>query len=152
IRTGGSTNLHGGWIQGCQHVLRRPGERLVRRVLLLTDGQANVGITAPRKLIKAAREQAEKGALTTTLGFGSGFNEDLLIGMAEASGGNFYFIETPEDACQVFHIEGESLTSIAAEHLTVTLKPAPDSGVKVREVLNHYPARSRAGGLVVTGR
>jgi uracil DNA glycosylase len=146
----GSTNLHGGWLQGCKHVRERQGERLIHRVLLLTDGQANVGLTDPKKLVEAAREQAGKGVLTTTLGFGRGFNEDLLIGMAEASGGNFYFIETPEDASQVFMIEGETLTSIAAQELTVTLTPAPESGVKVREVLNHYPARNVSDGLVVT--
>jgi secreted protein with Ig-like and vWFA domain/uracil DNA glycosylase len=150
IKPGGTTNLHGGWLQGCKHALQRGGERLIRRVLLLTDGQANVGITEPRQLTQVAREQADKGVLTTTLGFGNGFNEDLLIGMAEASGGNFYFIETPEDACQVFHIEGESLTSIAAQNLSITLTPAADSGVKVREVLNHYPARAVRGGLLVT--
>src|SRR5262249_23725380 len=117
IKPGGSTNLHGGWLQGCEHVLQREGERLIHRVLLLTDGQANVGICSPKSLIAAAKKQANKGVLTTTLGFGGGFNEDLLIGMAEASGGNFYFIETPEDATQVFHIEGESLTTIAVQNL-----------------------------------
>jgi uracil DNA glycosylase len=150
IKPGGMTALHGGWIEGCKHALKRPGERLVRRVLLLTDGQANVGITDPGKLTRAAREQAERGVLTTTLGFGNGFNEDLLIGMAEASGGNFYFIETPQDACQVFHIEGESLTSVAAEHLRVTLAPAEGSGVQVRDVLNRYPTVARGATRVVT--
>jgi uracil DNA glycosylase len=150
IRPGGATALHGGWLQGCKHVLERGKERLIHRVLLLTDGQANVGITDPKKLIAAARQQAGKGVSTTTLGFGSGFNEDLLIGMAEAGGGNFYFIETPEDAAQVFQIEGESLTSIAAQDLTVTLTPAAGSGVKVREVLNRYPTRAAGDGLEIT--
>jgi uracil DNA glycosylase len=150
IKPGGSTNLHGGWIQGCNHVRQRVGERLIHRVLLLTDGQANVGIRDPKELIAAAAGEAEKGILTTALGFGTGFNEDLLIGMAEASGGNFYFIETPEDATQVFHIEGETLTSIAAQNLTLTMTPAKDSGVKIVEVLNHYPARAAGNGLEVT--
>jgi uracil DNA glycosylase len=150
IKPGGSTNLHGGWLQGCKHVLKRIGHRLIHRVLLLTDGQANVGIREPRELIAAAREQADKGILTTTLGFGTGFNEDLLIGMAEASGGNFYFIETPEDAAQVFHIEGESLTSIAAQNLTLTLTPAAGSNVKIGEVLNRYPSRPVGNGVQVT--
>jgi uracil DNA glycosylase len=150
IRPGGATALHGGWLQGCKHALERKGERLVRRVLLLTDGQANVGITDPRKLVEAARQQADKGVTTTTLGFGAGFNEDLLIGMAEAGGGNFYFIETPEDATQVFQIEGESLTSIAARGLALTVKPAPGSGVKVKEVLNNYPASASGDAWNVT--
>ena len=71
--------------------------------------------------------------------------------MAEASGGNFYFIETPANASQVFLIEGESLTSIAAEALTVTLTPAAGSGVELREVsTGSRRAQIDGGGLVVT--
>ena len=66
--------------------------------------------------------------------------------MAEASGGNFYFIETPEDATQVFHIEGESLTSVSAAGLEVTLLPAEGSGVVIRDALNRYPTRELPGG------
>jgi uracil DNA glycosylase len=150
IKPGGSTNLHGGWAEGCQHVGGRKGGGAVNRVLLLTDGQANVGITAPKKLIEAAREEAEKGVATTTLGFGRGFNEDLLIGMAEAGAGNFYFIETPQDASQVFQIEGESLASLAARNLVVTLKPEEASGATVGEVVNGYPAGRGGGGTKVT--
>lgn len=103
IKPGGATNLHGGWERGCE--LAKKSERdAVRRVLLLTDGQANVGVTDPKKLIAESREQAGDGVITTTLGFGRDFQEDLLIGMAEAGRGNFYYIETPEDATQVFLI------------------------------------------------
>jgi uracil DNA glycosylase len=145
VKATGGTNLHAGWTQGLKHVLGTKGDNLLRRVLLLTDGQANSGITDPKKLIAEAKEQAGKGALTTTLGFGRDFNEDLLIGMAEASGGNFYYIETPEDATQVFHIEGESLTSVSAGGLEVTLVPA--GGVVIREALNRYPTLKAREGL-----
>jgi Ca-activated chloride channel family protein len=149
IRPGGSTNLHGGWVRGCKHVLASQPARQFRRVLLLTDGQATDGITDTKKLIAEARKLASSGVPTTTLGFGKGFNEDLLIGMAEASGGNFYFIETPGDASQVFQIEGESLTSVTVRNLTVTLTPA--RGVKIREILNRLPTTTKPTGVVVTG-
>lgn len=141
IRPGGATALHAGWVRGCEHVAGRPNERVVRRVLLLTDGQANHGCTDPKKIIEQARKQGVDGVSTTTLGFGSDFNEDLLIGMAEASGGNFYYIETPEEATQVFAIEGEALTSIAAERVTLTITPKA-KGVRIVEVLNRFPSRT----------
>lgn len=146
IRAGGMTNLHGGWQEGCKYVSQDKDEDLARRVLLLTDGQANVGISDNASLIAAARAESKKGIITTTLGFGSGFNEDLLIGMAEASGGNFYYIETPEDATQVFLIEGESLTALAARNLTLTFMPAPNSGVKILSMLNNYPVHMEQDG------
>lgn len=147
ITTRGSTNLHGGWLQGCEHVRKYQDEPAINRVLLLTDGQANVGITDPKALIAEARKQVDGGVATTTLGFGAGFNEDLLIGMAEAGGGNFYFIETPEDAAQVFQIEGESLASLAAQHLLITL--TPQKGVTIGEIVNGYPSSQGKTGLQV---
>ncbi|HEY9873376.1 MAG TPA: hypothetical protein V6D12_08055, partial [Candidatus Obscuribacterales bacterium] len=83
-----------------------------------------------------ARQQAEQGIITTTLGFGTYFNEDLLIGMANAAGGHFYFIQSPDDASDVFRIELESITSVVAQNLTVTLQP--EASVKIAGILNNY--------------
>lgn len=133
IRAGGLTNLSGGWLKGIEHVKANASADVVSRVLLLTDGQANVGITDERVLTKTAAQQAEQGVTTTTLGFGNGFNEDLLIGMARAAGGNFYFIQSVDDAADVFGFELQTLKAVAAQNLSVTLQPAP--GVSVTEVL-----------------
>jgi uracil DNA glycosylase len=134
VRPGGATALHGGWDRGCDLAASLVGDHVVRRVLLLTDGQANVGVTATPELVAQAAARAAAGVVTSTLGFGLDFNEDLLIGMAEAGRGNFYFIETPDDATQVFLIEGESITAIAAQDLVVTLRPR--RGVTITEALD----------------
>jgi Ca-activated chloride channel family protein len=147
IRVGGCTNLSGGWLKGVEHVSANKANERVNRVLLLTDGQANAGITDPQTLISTAREKASSGVMTTTLGFGSNFNEDLLIGMANAGEGHFYYIQTPEDAEGVFGIEMEGLGSIIAQNLEVTLKPAPT--VKVASVLNRYRFESRGQEVAV---
>lgn len=136
IHAGGCTNLSGGWLMGCDCVKSRQTSDRLNRVLLLTDGQANMGITDPKVLTKTAQNQAETGIITTTLGFGSYFNEDLLISIADAAGGNFYFIQSPDDVAQVFRIELESLTAVVAQNLTVKLQP--ETGVKITEVLNNY--------------
>ena len=136
IRAGGLTNLSGGWLQGCDWVKSQFSTERLNRVLLLTDGQANKGITQPNILIDTAREKAEEGIITTTLGFGNYFNEDLLIGMANAAGGNYYYIQSPDDAGDVFRIEIESLVSVVAQNLTVTLQPK--NAVEIVEILNNY--------------
>lgn len=136
VKAGGCTNLSGGWLMGCDKVKSQQSTERINRVLLLTDGQANVGITDSQVLINTARQQAEQGIVTTTLGFGTYFNEDLLIGMANAAGGNFYFIQSPDDASDVFRIELESLTSVVAQNLTVTLQP--EDSVQISGILNNY--------------
>lgn len=147
VRAGGCTNLSGGWLKGVEHVSANKASERINRVLLLTDGQANMGITDPKTLVSTAREKSAAGVITTTLGFGSNFNEDLLIGMANAGEGHFYYIQTPEDAEGVFGIEMEGLGSIVAQNLEVTLKPAPT--VKVASVLNRYRFESRGQEVAV---
>ncbi|MDY7005870.1 MAG: VWA domain-containing protein [Cyanobacteriota bacterium] len=141
IRAGGCTNLSGGWLMGCECVKSQQTEERLNRVLLLTDGQANMGITNPQALTKTAKQQAEQGIITTTLGFGTNFNEDLLIDIADAAGGNFYFIQSPDDAVDVYRIELESLSSVVAENLTVTLRP--EASVQISEVLNNYQSTNQ---------
>jgi Ca-activated chloride channel family protein len=147
VRVGGCTNLSGGWLMGVDQVKSQQATERINRVLLLTDGQANIGITDTQILINTARQQAEQGVVTTTLGFGTYFNEDLLIGMANASGGNFYFIQSPDEAADVFRIELESLTSVVAQNLTVTLQP--EESVKIAWVLNNYRSNVIGNNLEV---
>ncbi|MBD1892507.1 VWA domain-containing protein [Coleofasciculus sp. FACHB-SPT9] len=147
VKAGGCTNLSGGWLMGCDNVKSQQSTERINRVLLLTDGQANVGITDSQVLINTARQQAEQGIITTTLGFGTYFNEDLLIGMANAAGGNFYFIQSPDDATDVFRIELESLTSVVAQNLTVTLQP--EDSVQITGILNNYRSNPIGNNLEV---
>ncbi|PTA69710.1 VWA domain-containing protein [Deinococcus arcticus] len=145
IRAGGLTNLSGGWLKAIEHVQAGAAADRVSRVLVLTDGQANVGITKDDVLIKTAGQKAEAGVTTTTLGFGSSFNEDLLMGMARAAGGNFYFIQSTDDARDVFSFELQTMKAVVAQNLTVTLTPA--AGVTVGDVLSLH--RPGAGPLTL---
>lgn len=148
VRAAGCTNLSGGWLKGVGHVKTAQSSERVNRVLLLTDGQANVGTTDPRVLVSTAKQKADEGIVTTTLGFGSGFNEDLLIGMARAAEGNFYFIQSPDDAAGVFKIELEGLASVVAQNLRVTITPAGSN--KVSAVLNNYRSEARGAATEIT--
>ena len=95
----GSTNLGGGWLKGAEQVAMAQaaaGGSGVHRVLLLTDGLANQGITDAAELARHAGELRAHGISMTTFGVGEDFDETLLQGMADAGGGHFYYIERPE--------------------------------------------------------
>jgi len=115
-------------------------------VLLLTDGEANDGIVDHDKLVKIARGTKRRVA-TTTIGFGEGFDEELLTSIAETSNGNTYFAETPEDAPGIFAEEFEGLATLVAQNVSIELRPTDD--VKVLGVLNDYPAVAVNGGIQV---
>ncbi|MEH2349442.1 MAG: VWA domain-containing protein [Nostoc sp.] len=149
VRAGGITNLSGGWLKGCEHVKTRLDPQKINRVLLLTDGHANMGIQDPKLLTATSAQKAEEGITTTTLGFAQGFNEDLLIGMARAATGNFYFIQSIDDATEVFSIELDSLRAVVGQNLKVTLELA--DGVSLADTLSLAKvSQNDAGQAVIT--
>jgi len=114
IRTGGSTFLSGGYEAGCALADKNKGEGYVSRVMLLTDGLANVGIQDPSQLAAYAGKVQKEGITTTTIGVGDDYDESLLGRIAEHGGGGSYFIETPDDAPGVFAEELGCLQSLSA--------------------------------------
>jgi Ca-activated chloride channel homolog len=123
VGSGGSTNLSGGWLKGARLV----GEGMVEgtnRVVLLTDGQANVGVVEPEKLVGLAGHGAGHRVSTTCIGFGPGFNEDLLEPMARAGGGNYWYVESADQMAGIFEGEIEGLVALAAQNVAVEVRLA----------------------------
>ena len=144
LRPGGQTDLEGGWMRGAQEVAAQATLQKVSRVLLLTDGLANVGITDREELTRHARELAQRGVSTTTLGVGADYDQELLEAMATEGGGHYYFIGHPRDIPSHFGQEmGEMLTVVARE--TVLSLEIPTS--MAVELLNDLP-HERDGGLL----
>jgi Ca-activated chloride channel homolog len=115
----------------------------VNRLLLLTDGQANHGITDPAVLVKHAADLTEEGITTTTLGYGDDFHEELLTALADARRGNAYHVETADQAPAIFAAELEGLLGIAAQNvrLTITLR-IPGVGTEVLTDQRRHPGPS----------
>ena len=144
LRPGSMTNLSGGWLKGLEQLRAGSGDG-VRRVLVLTDGLANVGITDPGALVGMAGQARQAGVGTTTIGVGDDFDEKLLTAMADAGGGTGHFAATPEAAPAIFAAEFEGLASVVAQNVSVEIRLGPE--VAVLGVLNDYPAVAVPGGV-----
>jgi Ca-activated chloride channel homolog len=137
IQTGGCTNLSGGWLRGRELVAAHAQPGSVNRVLLLTDGLANAGITAHSLLCGMASGAKREGVTTSTIGFGADYDERLLRGMADAGGGNTWYIERPDQAPGVFEEEIEGLLSLSAQNVAVEIRPG--AHVRLVKLHNKYP-------------
>lgn len=135
---GGSTNLSGGMITGYREVRRHLAKERLNRVLLLTDGQANVGVTDPALLVQKVKELREQSIQLSALGLGADFNEDLLTAMAEAGGGEFHFIENPDQIPAIFAAELQGLLATAAQGVQLIFRAG--HGVSVTRVVGYPPA------------
>jgi Ca-activated chloride channel homolog len=145
LETGGSTNLSGGWLRGRELVSQHLLERGVNRVILMTDGLANIGIRDPQQLTGLAAQGKSDGVTTTTIGFGSDYDEHLLRAMADAGGGNMYYIERPDQAASIFGDELQDLFDLGAQNVAVVVKPA--AAAQLTAVHHDYASSSTADGL-----
>jgi Ca-activated chloride channel family protein len=147
IEAGGMTNLSGGWLKGHELTAgaRHGGPNELSRVLLLTDGLANQGIIDPATLAGLLRTAAREGVSTTTIGFGEDFDERLLRTLADAGGGNTYYIERSDQAVGIFEEEIEGLLSLSAQNVAVEVRVAADA--RVARVHHSYPSRQTSQGL-----
>ena len=136
-----STNLSGGWLKGLNQVEAAFDATHINRIFLLTDGQANAGVTDPAELVKIGQCYRDKGITTSTFGFGAGFNEALLKDIATHSGGNFYFVEKPEDISTAFRCEFGEVSELAGQNCEISFElPA---GVEFIEDLSAFPLEQK---------
>jgi len=92
IRASGGTNMGDG-LNAALSLLESNQSERVRKILLLSDGQANQGITNPEQLAQLATRATHYGAVLSTIGMGLGFNETLMAKLADYGMGHYSYLE-----------------------------------------------------------
>ncbi|MCA9126651.1 MAG: VWA domain-containing protein [Planctomycetales bacterium] len=137
IAAGGNTALFAGVSKAAGEIRKFLDDKHVNRVILLSDGLANVGPASPAELEQLGESLIKEGISVSTMGLGLGYNEDLMTRLALASSGNHVFIEDAENLVQVFQNEFDDVLSVVAQKLNINAKLA--EGIRPVKVLN-YPA------------
>ncbi len=140
ITSGGSTNLSGGMLEGYKQTQKNMKEGQVNRVLLLSDGLANRGITNRQKLQEICQEKVSQGISISTFGVGAHYNEDLMLGLAEYGNGNYYFIDKPEKIPSIFSQELKGLLAVTAQNIKIDIEP--HDGVTIEKVYGYISESS----------
>ncbi len=121
LSAGGSTALFGGTSKGAAEVRKFFEAGRVNRVVLLSDGRANIGPSSPGELARLGRSLRREGISVTTVGLGLDYNEDLMVSLASTSGGQHAFVEHPRQLTTLFKKGFGSLASIVAKEAVVTI-------------------------------
>lgn len=129
LGTGGSTNLSAGLDAGRAQL--GDGERL-RRLLVVTDGQANRGVVDPYALRSLASGYASEGVTVSTIGLGADYNETVVEALADAGGGTYTFVEHAAQLAGVVAGEMDQAASTVARDVTLDVRLA--AGVRLRAV------------------
>lgn len=121
VSTGGTTDLHEGWLKGAETLAPLTNKEYVCRVILLSDGQANEGLTNEEQIATQVKDLALAGVTTTTVGIGEGFNESLMTKMAIAGQGNAWYGQRVEDLKESFDAEINYLSHIIWKNVKVEI-------------------------------
>ena len=121
ISAGGNTALHAGVEKGADQLARHFSSRKINRVILLSDGLANVGPSSPQDLRRLGQRLAERGVSVTAIGLGDDYNEDLMAGLAEASNANYYYVKDTEKLPQIFAKELGELLDVVARDVRIEI-------------------------------
>jgi len=140
IRDGGGTAMSGGIKQGLKELEKYLSPDRVNRMLLLTDGQTFGDEDECRKL---GAEMGTKDIVIQAMGLGEDWNEDLLDEVAEASGGNADFIETPDEITDFFQEAVQRMQATVVQNAQLILRLV--NGIVPRQVWRVTPMIENLG-------
>jgi Ca-activated chloride channel homolog len=122
IQPGGSTALYAGVETGGKELLKIESRTdRINRVILLSDGLANVGPSSTSDLKALGRSLSRQGISVSTIGVGDDYNEDLMAGLAEASDANYYYVKDAEKLPEIFAKELGGLQAVTARQVEVVI-------------------------------
>ena len=133
ITANGSTSLFAGVSKGAGEVRKFLDRTRVNRIILLSDGLANVGPSSPGELADLGGSLGAEGIAVTTLGLGLDYNEDLMTRLAQKSDGNHMFVENTTDLAKAYSIEFGDVMSVVAQDVDIRITCA--DGVRPVRVL-----------------
>jgi Ca-activated chloride channel family protein len=121
LNADGTTALYAGVQKGAGEVRKFLERQRVNRIVLISDGLANVGPSSPDQLGRLGCQLAEEGVSVTTIGLGLGYNEDLMSKLAFNSDGGHYFAEKSSDLAEVFDKEFSRALSVVAQKVQIEI-------------------------------
>jgi Ca-activated chloride channel family protein len=136
IHSGGSTALFDGWLAGATQVAEHLEPTQLNRVLLLSDGQANEGLTNSAEIAAKVAGLTSKGISTSAFGLGDGFDEDLMGAMATAGDGTLAFIESPQQLADLYADELQGLAATCGRSVSLGIRAK--EGAQLVDVLNDF--------------
>jgi Ca-activated chloride channel homolog len=143
IAPGGATNIHAGLMLGYQEARKNYRRDATNRVILLTDGIANRGETAPEKIAQDSLRFNDEGIDLATIGVGLDLNEDLLRQLAQSGRGLFHFVADAQDIEKVFINELQSLISPVAYEPKLEIEYDPD--LELMQIYGYQPELRKNG-------
>jgi Ca-activated chloride channel homolog len=135
LTAGGSTAMGGGIQLAYQQASKTLDGESLSRVILLSDGDANVGPGTPEELLKLIRGHVKEGVTVTTVGFGMGNYKDALMErFADQGNGNHYYVDSLSQARRIFQEQLGGTLQVIAQDVKLQVEFDPTQVARYRLV------------------
>jgi len=127
LRSGGGTAMGAGLTTAYAHALKGAGSGRNSRVIVLTDGDANLGRNlTPDAMLESVKAGVEEGVTLTTIGLGMGnYRDDLLERLANRGNGNAFYIDSMKEARRVFETRLAGTLEVIAKDVKIQVEFNP---------------------------
>ncbi len=135
LKAHGGTAMSSGMELAYQIAAQHAGERRVSRVVVLSDGDANIGRIGSADMLTSIRSYADEGVTLSTVGFGTGnYNDRLMEQLADAGNGNYTYIDSAAEIPLVFGDRLDSLLHVVAKDVKVQVEFNPEAVTSWRQI------------------
>jgi Ca-activated chloride channel homolog len=121
LTAGGGTDLQGGLVSGYGLAKQNYSEDCMNRVVVISDGMANIGITDEQMIAKESDVENKEGIYLVGVGVGAGVNDTLLNVVTDAGNGAYIYIDSAEEAQIMFGQRFDEAMDIAARDVQISM-------------------------------
>ncbi len=120
LQAGGSTAMSSGMDLAYELAAKTLTEDSISRVIVLSDGDANIGASSHDQILKTIAGKVKEGVTLSTVGFGMGnYKDQLMEQLANKGNGNYFYIDSPNQARRVFQEQLGSALEVVAKDVKI---------------------------------
>ncbi|OJH35690.1 vWA domain-containing protein [Cystobacter ferrugineus] len=127
LESGGGTAMGSGMEMAYKHAVKKASARVVSRVVVLTDGDANIGPNlSADTMLRGIEGYVKEGVTLSAIGFGMGnYRDDLMEKLADKGNGNCFYIDSHKEARKVFEQQLTGTLEVIAKDVKVQVEFDP---------------------------
>lgn len=153
ITLGGGTNIWGGMYLGYLEVMKYASANYCNRLILLSDGDSNVGVTSSTDILNRSKIYNAKGIETSTIGMGNDINFELLHLLAKEGKGLCHFINDCDNIRDdILNVLDEELLHLLSIPNNVSLSISCPKNVEIQEIYGFDFDKSKRNVSLNLGR
>lgn len=133
LSAGGGTAMGSGMELAYKHAVKKAAGGVVSRVVVLTDGDANIGNTTPKAMLASIEKYVAEGVTLTTVGFGMGnYHDSLMEQLADKGNGNSFYVDSLKEARKVFETQLTGTLEVIAKDVKFQVEFNPQAVTRYR--------------------